>query len=192
MVDNDLPPIADSRLRELASRLVREAQERSEGSDDYSTEDLIRWSGNGFIYELKAYETRRNAEPVLLISAEIPGKIAQAFQQARECYRWGLYAACFGLCRIVLEAAVRFMDEKKRTASWPLPVRDEFKPLLSSIPPDLLSEKEKAWASDFWTRSSKFLHGIGPLPGEDDAWSALRATATILNRLSARGALNPN
>jgi hypothetical protein len=101
-----------------------------------------------FLNALKDYEVRRDGEPVLLVRGEIPDNVAQAFRQGRECYRWGLYAASFGLCRIILDAVVTFLDERKRDATWPQPVREEFKPLLNSIPPDLLSDMEKMRAPE--------------------------------------------
>ena len=190
--NNDLPPIKDPRLRDLAERLIRDARSQIDAATDWTMEDLHRWAGDGFLQELKYYETRRDGEPVLLVRGEIPDTITGAFEQARECYRWGQYAASFGLCRIVLDIVITLIDQQKRDASWPLPVRDEFKPLLSCIPSDLLSDREKHWVSEFWTRSSSFLHGRGLLPGEDDAWSALQATATILNRLAGREAFSRN
>jgi len=186
--DNNLPAIRDGRLRDLADRLIRDAQNQVEGSSGWTMEDLDRWSSRGFLYELKLYEIRRDREPALLVRGEVPETVTQAFRQAKECYRWGLYGASFGLFRIVLDIVVTLIDELKRDASWPQPVREDFKPLLSCIPNDLLSDREKTWAAGFWTHSSNFLHGRGPLPGEDDAWAALQATATILDRLAGREA----
>jgi hypothetical protein len=103
---NDLPTITDSRMLELAERL-RNDQSQVRTDNGWSMEDILRWSSSGFLYELKQYEDRLDEEPLLLVGEEIPQAIRKAFQQARECYRWGLYAAAFGLCRIVLESSVR-------------------------------------------------------------------------------------
>jgi hypothetical protein len=189
--NNDLPPITDVRLRELAYGLIGEARDQAESESCWTTEDVSRWGGDGFLQQLKDYEIRREGEPVLLVHPEIPDDITGAFQQARECYRWGQDAASFGLCRIVLDTVIRVIDERRRDASWRQPIREEFKPLLNCIPPDLLSDSEKEWVSRFWTRSSDFLHGRGPLPGIEDAWDSLQATATILDRLVRRGAFRP-
>jgi hypothetical protein len=185
---NNLPPIPDARLRDLADRLIREARDRTDAGAYYMMEDLDRWSSYGVLQELKEYEIRRDLEPVLLVRSEIPGNVSKSFRQARECYRWGQYAASFGLCRIILDIVVALIDEEKRDSTWPEPMRDEFKPILNCIPSNLLSDREKDWIANFWTRSSNFLHGKGSLPGEDDAWDALQATATILDRLVAREA----
>jgi len=189
--NNDLPPIKDARLRDLAARLIEDTQKRIDASSGWTSDDVLRWGADGFLNELKAYEVRKDGEPVLLVRGEIPDDITQAFRQARECYRWGLYAASFGLCRIILDAVVTVINERKREVTWPPPLREEFKPILNSIPSDLLSDKEKSWARKFWERSSNFLHGRGALPGEDDAWGALSATATILDRLAGREAFSP-
>lgn len=146
---NDVPPIKDPGLRDFAGRLIWDAQNRREASSDWTTEDLSRWAGDGFLQELRDYEIRRDGEPVLLVRGEIPDAITRAFQQARECYRWGLYAASFGICRTVLDIVVTLIDEGKRDASWPLPVRDEFKPLLSCIPTDLLSDQKSVGCPAF-------------------------------------------
>ncbi len=186
--ENDLPPIRDARLHDLAQRLVEDARSRIDNSPGWTSEDVLRWGGNGFLCELKAYEIRRDGEPVLLVRSDLPVHVIQAFKQARECYRWGLDAASFGLCRIVLDIVVSLIDERKRDISWPQPVREEFRSILNCVPSDLFSDAEKRWASTFWARTSAFLHGRGMLPGEDDACDALQNTATILDRLATRGA----
>ncbi|MGC1341006.1 MAG: hypothetical protein WA854_01690, partial [Candidatus Binataceae bacterium] len=87
-----------------------------------------------------------------------------------------------------LDISVALIDERKRDNNWPRPAREEFRSILNCIPSDLLSAAEKKWVSQFWARSSAFLHGKGPLPAEEDAWTALQTTASILDRLAARGA----
>ena len=186
---NDIPPIKDARLRDFAKRLIWDVQNRTDASSDWTTKDLSRWAGIGFLQELEGLRNSERRRARLLVCGEIPDAIKRAFEQARECYRWGLYAASFGLCRIVLNIVVTPRVLGKRS-SWPLPVRDEFKPLLNCIPSDSLSDREKHWVAGFWTRSSGLLHGKGALPGEDDAWAALQSTVTILHRLTAKEAFS--
>jgi hypothetical protein len=145
--DNYLPPIADGRLRELADQLVWDAPERVDTSGRWSFDDISRWGDNDLLSKLKDNEIRTETEPVLLVRGEIPEVIRHSFNEARECYRWGLNGACFGLCRIVLDIVIRVIDETKRDASWPQPLRDEFRAVLHSIP--LLSDSERARVSNF-------------------------------------------
>jgi hypothetical protein len=173
-------------LKELASHLRRCAQQDVDISAGWTIEDLTRWGGSELLQELKDYEIRKDTEPVLLVCSEVPENITDSLRQARECYRWGLFAACFGLCRIILELTVNFIDENKRAASWPSPIGSEFKAILNSFPPDVLSEQDRKWIGKVWSRSSEFLHGRGQLPAEDDAWDALQGSVTILERLAAR------
>jgi hypothetical protein len=188
--DNYLPAIADARLRELADQLIRDVQERVDTSGRWTVDDISRWGGNDLLQKLKDYEIRKETEPVLLVGGDVPEVIRRSFNEARECYRWGLNGACFGLCRMVLDIVIRVIDEAKRDSTWPVPLRDEFKPLLQCIPSNLLSDREREWVSKFWRQSSNFLHGGGFVPGEDDAWSALQVTATLLDRLAGRKAFS--
>jgi hypothetical protein len=162
-------------------------QERVNTSGHWTFDDISRWGDNNLLSKLKDYEIRKDTEPVLLIRSDVPDIIKRSFEQARECYRWGLYGACFGLCRIILDVTVRVIDETKRNA---IPVHDEFGPLLNCIPDNLLNESERKSVSKFWTQASNFLHGKGPWPGKDEAWESLHFTAIIVDHLAGRTAFS--
>lgn len=143
----------------------------------------------GFLQELKEYESRKEGEPILLFSEEIPGPLGKAFQQARECYRWGLFVATVGMCRVVLETAVRLAAERKREPSWPQQIDKNFKDRLSCVPHHLLSPTDRKRAEKIWDDCNTALHEAEASFGDDDAWQTLTDTAAIVATLANRDGL---
>lgn len=174
--DNSLPPIPDAELRSLAERLLAEDQRKVQDSSHYwENDDLIRWMEYGLIDQVQRYEALRGSEPVLILAGAIPEDVRHAFDEAKECRRWGLNEACFALCRRIIDIALRSV--------WPTPVGGTFNTKVARC--DALSPEEKTWINRFWERSSNFLHGKEEA---GDAWQKLETIAAILQRLAERGA----
>jgi hypothetical protein len=188
--NNDLPALKDPVLLQLAQRLRSESLESGgTTSDSYSMDDILRWSSRGFLQELKEYELRMEQEPIRFSLEEWPASLKKAFDQARECYRWGLFVATVGMCRVILETVVTLVDAQMRKPSWPRPIDSTFKSIVNSIPPEILSLKAQEHAKSIWDDCNTALHEPGASFDEDDAWQTLHYTAAIASELVKHGAI---
>jgi hypothetical protein len=184
--DNKLPAIDDVAVVELARQLRDEqAEETRESGDDWSMEDLHEWVGGGFIYELKHYDLLKRTEPLLYSSDQVPEALRRAFDEARECYRWGRFLAAVGLSRVIVENAIKQVSNPRAAGSQDRPFREH----VESIPPELLPESDKARAMSVWKKGRFALHRPGEIFNEIDAWQALDDAATVVARLTSAGVL---
>jgi hypothetical protein len=149
-------------------------------------EQLHEWVGSGFIYELKEHDLRVRTEPLLYSSDEVPEALRRAFDEARECHRWGRFLAAVGLSRVIVENAIKQISKVlKAVGSQDRPFREH----VQSISPDVLPESDKERAMSVWDKGRFALHKPGAIFGEDEAWQALYDAAMVVARLTSAGVL---
>lgn len=186
--DNKIPPIRDEDLRKLIQRIMAEG-ETPLGDRDDILEQYNRYWSNGLWLRLEYYERRKMDEPMLILADELPKEIRSAFLEARECYRWGLFTAAVGFCRVILENVVKLTYELRRDSSWPSPIDDSFHSLVNCLPDKLLSVKERERVKEIRRQCNDALHNAAASFSEYEAWLALSDTVAIVTRLVNSGGL---
>ncbi|MDO8433961.1 MAG: hypothetical protein Q7S58_16300 [Candidatus Binatus sp.] len=183
--NNNLPPIEDQSLRELAAELLDEYRKGMWTGDDawYSDDDLMRWSQEGFFQELKDYELRKSREPMLVLSKLLPEPLSTAFHQVRECYRNGLFVGTVGMSRVILEDVVK-------RASGDLEDGSSFVQMVYRLPESLLQTRDKQKAIRLKFDSNTVLHAAGVGFSESEAFLHFSGVAEIVSILANKGTLN--
>lgn len=198
LIENEAVKIFDNKAQEILTKINQDepfqAEKLVKGLENHSGEKLefdklddaeIEELADVFYSWFSHYEYLEGLYEIgsLIVGISVPDALKRYVSEARECYAFQQYNAVYGLCRLILEVAIRHRCERKgilKRQKGNIRNLDDYRPaeLINKSTRGDLRNRVK----DIYENTSILLHGRRIVKA-DDAKRMFKATLIVVQEL---------